>query len=198
MSQTTLLATKACNEAKKARIGHSPKRDEDTFRRVERTLNDVAIDVGALIDAVCCRCGDWVDWQHYRPLPGIRPNGSAASDYIIRLALLDDIFGLRSGGYMEMRASLEGRIIEIYGGYYDAYDEPEPVIDGSLRWDEVSHQRLGQVLLWMYDRIIQAHMAREMSEDTLVCLPAASWAMSTVQATRDLDGGACLKAVGIR
>lgn len=46
-------------------------------------------------------------------------------------------------------------VVEADGGYYDAYRQPRPVIEGSLRWHELNPQRLGQVLIMMYDRIIR-------------------------------------------
>lgn len=170
--------------------------ERDALQTVKSTLVDAVLDVGALIDAVLCRCGDWVDWQHYRPLPGIREDNSAAADFIIRLALGDDIFGLRCGGYIEMRAAREERTIEICGGYYDAYDQPEPVINGSLRWDEVNHQEVGQMLLLIHERVMRAHILRETSDDSLQWRPALRTAHTT-PAGGDSNGATRFKPIGI-
>ena len=156
-------------QIRQVQIEHVSDGDDREALNVQSILVDAALEVGALIDAVCCRCGDWVDWQHYRPHPGIRADKQTTSASIIRLALTEDVFGLRAGGYIEMRAVREERVIEACGGYYDAYDQPKPVIDGSLRWHEVNHQNVGQVLLLMYDRIFRAYMVCEEPDDRL-CL----------------------------
>src|SRR5512136_2917566 len=112
MSQPTLLDIKTANKAQQPPASQPLERDErETMPKIESILLDAALEVAALIDAVCCRCGDWFDWQYYRPLPGIGPNNRTAPDSVIRLALLEDIFGLRCGGYIEMCAAYEERVI---------------------------------------------------------------------------------------
>ena len=156
-------------QIRQVQIEHVSDGDDREALNVQSILVDAALEVGALIDAVCCRCGDWVDWQHYRPHPGIRADKHTTSASIIRLALTEDVFGLRAGGYIEMCVVPQEGVIEACGGYYDAYDQPKPVIDGSLRWHEVNHQNVGQVVLLMYDRIFRSYMVREETDDRL-CL----------------------------
>jgi len=156
-------------QIRQSEMEHFPESDDREALNVQSILVDAALEVGALIDAVCCRIGDWVDWQHYRPHPGIRADSQSTVAPIIRLALAEDVFGLRGCGYIEMCVVREERVIEACGGYYDAYDQPKPVIDGSLRWHEVNHQNVGQALLVMYDRIIRAYLVRDESDDRL-CL----------------------------
>ena len=156
-------------QIRQLQMGHFPDINDREALNVQSILVDVALDVGALIDAVCCRCGDWVDWQHYRPLPGVSAGSHGDLGSIIHLALADDIFGLRTGGYIEMRVVPEEKLIEARGGYYDAFDQPKPVIDGSLRWHEVNHQNVGQALMIIHDRIFRAYLVREESDDRL-CL----------------------------
>ncbi len=164
-----VIAVETATQTRQLEIDHLPDGDDREMLNVQSILLDAALEVGALIDAVCCRCGDWVDWQHYRPLPGIWAGNHDGPGSSIRLSLAEDIFGLRAGGYIEMCVVSEERVIEACGGYYDAYDQPKPVIDGSLRWHEVNHQNVGQALLVMYDRIIRAYLVREESDDRL-CL----------------------------
>ena len=164
-----VIAVEMATQTGQLQIDHLPDGDDREMLNVQSILLDAALEVGALIDAVCCRCGDWVDWQHYRPLPGIWAGNHDGPGSSIRLSLAEDIFGLRAGGYIEMCVMREERVIEVCGGYYDAYDQPRPVIDGSLRWHEVNHQNAGQALMLVHDRIIRAYMVREESDDR-VCL----------------------------
>jgi len=164
-----VIAMEMTTQIRQLQMGHFPDINDREALNVQSILVDVALDVGALIDAVCWRCGDWVDWQHYRPLPGVSAGSHGDPGSIIHLALAEDIFGLRAGGYIEVRVVREEKIIEACGGYYDAYDQPKPIIDGSLRWHEVNHQNVGQALILMHDRIIRAYMVREESDDRL-CL----------------------------
>ncbi len=134
---------------------------------IAAVLIDAAIHVGALIDAVCCRIGDWVDWQHYRPHPEMCDGNSGDRGVIVRLTLTEDERSLRTGGYIEMRMMPREKVIEADGGYYDAYHQPKPVIDGHLGWHELDPQRLGQVLMLMYSRITREYMVHECSERSL-------------------------------
>jgi len=168
-SPRMVIAMEMATQIRQLQMDHFLYRNDREALNVQSILVDAALDVGALIDAVCCRCGDWVDWQHYRPLPGISAGNHDGPGSIIRLALAEDIFGLRAGGYIEMCAMPEHRVVEVCGGYFDAYDQPKPVIDGSLRWHEVNHQNVGQALILMHGRIIRAYMVREESDDRL-CL----------------------------
>jgi hypothetical protein len=138
--------------------------DEKALENVKSILVDAAVEAGALIDAVCCRCGNWIDWEHYRPHPVISAGRDEDPGSIIRLALPGSDFGLRAGGYIEMRVLPKERVIEADGGYYDPHREPRKVIDESLRWHELSRQRLGQVLVVMFDRIIREYMVKERSD----------------------------------
>lgn len=144
-------------------------REKEVPDKIAAILVDTVIQVGPLIDAICCRVGDWVDWRHYRPLPGISGGSRDDPGLVIRLALSEDIFGLRYGGYIEVCVLSEEKIIKAYGGYYDAYDQPKPVIDGSLQWHVVTHDNVGQALLVMHDRIMRKHMVCEESHGRL-CL----------------------------
>lgn len=138
-------------------------REKEVPGNISAILVDTVIQVGPLIDAICCRMGDWVDWRHYRPLPGIRGGRRDDPGLVISMALAEDILGLRYGGYIEVCVLSEEKIIKAYGGYYDAYDQPKPVIDGSLRWHEVTHDNVGQALLVMHDKIMRKHTACEES-----------------------------------
>ena len=164
-----VIASGTATQIRQVQIDRLSDGDDREALNVQYILVDAALKVGALIDAVCCRCGDWVDWQHYRPLPGISAGNHDGLGSIIRLVLAEDIFGLRAGGYIEMCAMPEHRVVEVCEGYFDAYDQPKPVIDGSLRWHEVNHQNVGQALILMHGRIIRAYMVREESDDRL-CL----------------------------
>lgn len=123
-------------------------------------LNDAAIHAGALIEGVCSRSGNWVDWERYRPhfifCPG--PDEGPVSD--ISLTLAGSERGLRAGGFIEMHVLPKQRRVEANGGYYDEYNQPRPVIEGSLNWRDLTDQSLGQTLLLMYDRIVKAYGER--------------------------------------
>ncbi len=131
-----------------------------TGRRVESVLNDAAIYVGALIDGICSRSGKWVDWERYRPLFIFRPGPDEGPVSGVSLALARNERGLRAGGFIEMHVLPKQRRVEANGGYYDEYNQPRPVIEGSLSWQELTYQGLGQTLLLMYDRIVKAYGER--------------------------------------
>jgi hypothetical protein len=131
---------------------------------ISAVLTDAAIHVGALIDAVCCRIGNWFDWQHYRLHPRVSDGNGGDPDTIVRLELTEDERSLRAGGYIEVRVMPGGKVIEADGGYYDAYQQPRVIIDGSLRCHELTPQRLGQLLMMMHGRITREYMLREGSD----------------------------------
>jgi hypothetical protein len=168
MTQQTLLEIETATA-----VSHLPRnqplehREKEAPSDIAAILIDAAIHVGALIDAVCCRIGDWVDWQHYHPHPRMSDGNRGDQDATIRLALTETECGLRSGGYIEMRVVPEEKVVEADGGYYDAYHQPKIVIDGALRWHELNPERLGQVLMMMYGRIMREYMARARSEESL-------------------------------
>jgi hypothetical protein len=142
----------------------SEPREKEEPGDIEAILIDAAIHVGSLIDAVCCRIGEWVDWQHYHPHPRLSDGGRGDQDTIVHLKLMEDERSLRGGGYIEIHVMPQEEVIETDGGYYDAYNQPRPVIDGAFRWHEVDTQRLGQVLLVMHNRIMREYMMHECSE----------------------------------
>ncbi len=113
--------------------------------RVKSILFDVSINIAALIDAVCC-C------PHFAS-PADPDEGPISA---ISLALAADDRGLHARGFIDMRVLPRERTVEFNGGYFDEYHQPRPVIDGSLSWQEVTQQRLGQTLLLMYASIMQA------------------------------------------
>ncbi len=168
MTQQTLLKTEtAITVSQLPRdqpLGHCEK---EALGDIAAILIDAAIHVGAFIDGVCCRFGDWVDLEHYHPHPRISDSGRGDHDTIVRLTLMEDERRLRGGGYIQMHVLPEAKVIEADGGYYDAYHQPRPVIDGALRWHEVDPQRLGQMLLVTHNRIMREYMVHEMSEEGL-------------------------------
>lgn len=168
MTQQTVLgietATAVSQRPRNQSLGHH---DKDAPSDIAAILIDAAVHVGALIDAVCCRIGAWVDWQHYRPHPSMSDGSRGDQDTIVRLTLMEDERSLRGGGYIEIHVMPQEEVIETDGGYYDAYHQPRPVIDGALGWHEVDPQRLGQVLLVMHNRIMREYMVHEWSEGSL-------------------------------
>ena len=143
------------------------RRQRESPGDVAAILFDAAVHVGALIDAACSRLGDWVDLEHYHPHPGMSVVNREDKAKIVRLTLREDERSLRAGGYIEVRAMPQEKVVEADGGYYDAYRQPRPVIEGSLDWQELNPQRLGQVLMMMHGRIMREYMARAKSEESL-------------------------------
>jgi len=180
MTQQTLLEIETATTVSQLRRNQSSEhREKEAPSDITAILIDAAIHVGALIDAVCCRIGDWVDWQHYHPHPRMSDGTSGDQDATIRLALTETECGLRSGGYIEMRVMPEEKVVEADGGYYDAYHQPKIVIDGALRWHELNPERLGQVLMMMYGRIMREYMVHERSEGSPeLPFPGLDWAAS--------------------
>lgn len=165
MTEQVLLGIEAKTAVRELPRDQTPEqREKEVPGDIAAILIDAAIHVGALIDAACCRFGDWVDWQHYRPHPRTSDGNRGDQDATIRLALTETECGLRAGGYIEMRVLPEEKVIEADGGYYDAYHQPKAVIDLTLSWHELDPQRLGQVLMMMYGRIMRGYMAHERSE----------------------------------
>jgi hypothetical protein len=168
MTQQTLLETETTTAVgllpRNQTLEHSEKQSAGD---IAAALVDAAVHVGALVDGVCCRIGDWVDWQHYHPHPGMSVGNGGIKSTIVRLTLTEDVRNLRAGGYIEVRVMPEEKLIEADGGYYDAYDQPKTVIEGSLCWHELNPQRLGQVLMMMYGRIMREYVARARFGDSL-------------------------------
>lgn len=127
---------------------------------VESMLGEAAVHAGALIDGVCCRFGDWVDWDRYRPLFSFRTGPDEGPVSAITLALAGNDHGLRAGGFIEMQVLPRQKRVEANGGYYDEYNQPRPVIEGSFGWQDLTQELLGQALLLMYDRIVKAYGER--------------------------------------
>jgi hypothetical protein len=168
MTQQTLLEIEPASAGRQLPRNRSLEyREREAPSDIAAILIDAAIHVGALIDAVCCRIGDWVDWQHYNPHPRMSDGNRGDQDIIVRLTLTEDERSLRAGGYIEMRVMPEEKVIEADGGYYDAYHQRKTVIDGSLCWHELNPQRLGQVLMTMYGRIMREYMVHERPEGSL-------------------------------
>jgi hypothetical protein len=142
-------------------------REKEAPGDIAAILVDAAVHVGALIDAVCCRFGDWVDLEHYHPHTRMSVGNRGDKATIVHLTLTENEQSLRAGGYIEVRAMPDKKVIEADGGYYDAYRQPRPVIEGSFPWYEVNQQRLGQVLMLMHDRIVREYMACARSEESL-------------------------------
>ncbi len=154
MTEQTLLETDTAVAVSRLPRDQAPEhREGEVPGDMAAVLVDAAVQVGALIDAVCCRIGDWVDFEHYRPHPGIAVGSRGDKATIVRLKLTENERSLRAGGYIEVRVMPQEKVVEADGGYYDAYRQPRPVIEGSLGWHELNPQRLGQVLVMMYDRI---------------------------------------------
>ncbi len=128
-------------------------------------LSEATIHVGALIEGVCCRCGDWVDWERYRPLFIFRPGPDEGPISAVSLYLAGNERGLPAGGFIEMHVLPKQKRVEANGGYYDEYNQPRPVIEGSFGWQELTHQLLGQTILLMYDRIVKAYGERNAGTD---------------------------------
>jgi len=168
MTQQTLLDTEATTAVSQLpRNQSSEHREKDAPGDIAAIVVDAALQVGALIDAVCCRIGDWIDWQHYRPHPRMSIGNHGVQDAVVRLMLTADERGLRDGGYIEVRVMPEEMVIEADGGYYDDYHQPETVIDGSLRWHELNSQGLAQVLMLMHNRIMRECIAGARSGESL-------------------------------
>jgi hypothetical protein len=168
MTQQTLLETDTAVAVSRLPRDQTPEhREGEVPGDMAAVLVDAAVQVGALIDAVCCRISDWVDWQHYRPHPRMSIGNYGVQDAVVRLMLTADERGLRDGGYIEVRVMPEEKVVEADGGYYDAYHQPETVIDGSLRWHELNPEKLAQVLMLMHNRIMREYVVHERSEESL-------------------------------
>jgi hypothetical protein len=168
VTQQTLIETETT-----AAVSQLPRdqtleqREKDAPSDIAAVLVDAAVHVGALLDAVCCRVGDWVDLEHYHPHPGMSAGYRGNKASTVRLTLTEDERNLRAGGYIEVRVLPEEKVIEADGGYYDAYRQPRPVIEGSLGWQELNPQKLGQVLMMMYGRIMREYIAHARFEENL-------------------------------
>jgi hypothetical protein len=168
MTQQTLLEIETTTAVSQLPRNQSLEhRENEAPGDIAAIVVDAAIQVGALIDAVCCRIGDWVDWQHYRPHPRMSVGNHGVQDAVVRLTLMEDERSLRDGGYIEVCVMPEEMVIEADGGYYDAYHQPRPAINRSLRWHELNPQRLGQVLMSMHNRIMREYIAGARSEESL-------------------------------
>lgn len=145
-------------------LNEAPGADE-ALQNAQSVVREATIQVGALIEGVCCRSGDWVDWERYRPhfLLHFGPDEGQVS--AVSLALPEDGRGLRAGGFIEMHLLPKERTVEANGGYYDEYRQPRLVIEGSLSWQELTYQHLGQTLLLMYHRILKACGERSAGSD---------------------------------
>lgn len=156
MIQQTLLDADTAVTVGRLTRGQTPEhREGEVPGDMAAVLVDAAVQVGALIDAVCCRIGDWVDFEHYHLHPGMSVGSGGDKATVVRLQLTENERGLRAGGYIEVRVMPQEKVVEADGGYYDAYRQPRPVIEGSLGWHELNPQSLGQVLIMMFDRIIR-------------------------------------------
>ena len=157
MTLQTVSTPREASEVNRWRMGRHLECDDEEVLNVESVLGDAIVHVGALIDGICCRYGDWVDWQRYRPHLTLSPGHDEGLMSVISLALAENDCGLRAGGFIEIRVLSKGKTIETNGGYYDDYNQPRSVIEGYLSWHEATRQRLGQALLLMYDRIMKAY-----------------------------------------
>ncbi len=172
MTEDMFLAMRQIAGDSQSQADQAPLWDEGgALGKVKSIVVDAAVEVGALIDAVCCRCGNWIDWEHYRPHHRVSAGKVEDPDCVIRLALPGSDFGLRAGGYIEVRVLPGERVIEADGGYYAPDYEPKKVIDGSFRWHEMDRQRLGQVLVGMFDRIMREYTEKEKSDGSAVLPP---------------------------
>ena len=168
MTQQTLLVTETTAAVSQLRRDQTlAQREKDAIGDVAAVLVDAAVNVAALIDAICCRVGEWVDLEHYHPHPGMSTGNRGDKATTVRLTLTEDERNLRTGGYIQVRVLPEEKVIEADGGYYDAYHQPRPVIEGCLRWHELNPRRLGQVLMMMYDRIMREYTVRTRLEENL-------------------------------
>ncbi len=168
MTQQALLETETTTAVSQLpRDQTLEQREKEAPGDIAAILVDAAVHVGALIDAVCCRVGDWVDLEHYHPHPRMSVGNRGDKATAVRLTLTEDERNLRTGGYIEVRVLPEEKVIEADGGYYDAYRQPRPVIEGCLRWQELNPQKLGQVLMMMYGRIMREYIAHARLEENL-------------------------------
>ena len=168
MTQETLLETETPAAVSQLHLNQSLEHCEKKAPGdIAAILIDAAIQVGPLIDAACCRIGDWVDWQRYRPHPRMCDGSHGDKHIIICLALTEDERSLPAGGYIEMRVMPEQKAIEADGGYYDTYHQPKTVIDGAVRWHGLNPQKLGQILMLMHNRIMREYMVHERSGEGL-------------------------------
>lgn len=154
------------DQVNESQIDRCPEHDQDlAMRNVKSIVLDAVLDVAALIDAVCCRIGDWVDRDRCRLHPDVSKVIREDPGPIVRLALAKGEHALPDGGYIEVRILPQEELVEADGGYYDEHNQPQRVIQVSLRWNEVNHKSLGQALLLIYDRIIRAYIVGEIPGD---------------------------------
>ena len=167
MTQQTLSGTETATAVSQLARNQPPEdREKGAPGDIAAILFDAAVHVGALIDAACSRLGDWVDLEHYHPHPGMSVGNREDKATIVRLTLRENERSLRAGGYIEVRAMPQEKVVEADGGYYDAYRQLRPVIEGSLGWHELNPQRMGQVLMMMHNRIMREYMVRGRSEES--------------------------------
>ena len=168
MTQQALLEIETTTAVSQLPRNQSPEHcEKEAPGDIAAIVIDAAIHVGALIDATCCRVGEWVDLEHYHPHPGMSAGYRGDKASTVRLTLTEDERNLRTGGYIQVRVLPEEKVIEADGGYYDAYHQPRPVIEGCLRWHELNPRRLGQVLMMMFDRIMREYPVRTRFEENL-------------------------------
>ncbi|HWR70577.1 MAG TPA: hypothetical protein VN415_05925 [Dehalococcoidia bacterium] len=168
MTQQTLLEIETATAVSRLPRNQTlEQRDKEASGDIAAILVDAAVHVGALIDAFCCRVGDWVDLEHYHPHPGMSVGYRGNKATAVRLTLTEDERNLHTGGYIEVRVLPDEKVVEADGGYYDAYRQLRPVIEGSLGWHELNPQKLGQVLMMMYGRIMREYIAHARFEENL-------------------------------
>jgi len=70
MAQQALLEAEARTAARELSRGQTPEqREKEAPGDIAAILVDAAVHAGSLIDAVCCRVGDWLIWSTGQPHP---------------------------------------------------------------------------------------------------------------------------------
>ena len=74
MAQQALLEAEARTAARELSRGQTPEqREKEAPGDIAAILVDAAVHAGSLIDAVCCRVGDWLIWSTANLIPECQP-----------------------------------------------------------------------------------------------------------------------------
>ncbi len=145
-----------CDQAQTGRnLEHHQEHALDDIRAI---LIDTAVQVGALID------GTFVDPRKKMRRRSFSPPATLTHNFdrkgeeeTLYLALTKSNRGLHTGGYIELHLLSEKRVIKANGGYYDAWRHPRPVCEKSLSLHELDHQKLGQILVMIHNRVLREY-----------------------------------------
>ncbi len=144
--------------------------EPDNLRAI---LIDTAVQVGALIDGTCI---DVRRKTRKKTLPVTTPTRVDRDIEMetVHLALTKNDRGLHAGGYIEMRVFSQERMIKANGGYYDDSRHARPVCEGALSLNELDHQKLGQILMLIHNRVMREYAecaARRGTRNMLTATP---------------------------